>query len=589
MKYPKEYLDEIKVRVKVSTIVSKTISLKKRGKEFIGLSPFKNEKTPSFTVNDEKEFYHCFSTGEHGNVFDFLMKTQNLKFGEAVRTLANLAGMRPFMFTKKDEEREKKFNQYISLISKYSDICHLNLINNKNFKLQKYLENRKLSKELVKLFSLGYCENKTDIYEKLKNEYDENILKDSGLFYFDEKKKINIERFRNRLIFPIKDISGRTIAFGGRIYEDKKYLAKYINSPETDFFKKGSNLYNLHKVRKLTNNIDEVYLVEGYMDVIGLAKNQIENVVANLGTALTDKQINILYQFFDHIIICFDGDNSGYLAAVRAAESLIKELQPNKKISFLFLPEKEDPDTFVNKNGKEKFLKFSAENLISIFDFIYNHHKKNTDNNPTSLALFEKNLRRLANSIKDDYIKKYVLENFLEKISQLTPNLKKKKFVYKNSSKSLDITQKQFDKTKSLTLIEVKEFSVLCLILKNLKFFGKNLNLLKELKLFTNENSLILNRLISELEKNYMIQISEIDLDPQLIEKIFSFASIKYILEKNISDEKQISELFDEIRRDLKNYELEARITELEAKFSKDFSENTFEELKELKKLQKIN
>tara|TARA_A100000164_G_scaffold375053_1_gene409279 strand:+ start:2378 stop:4147 length:1770 start_codon:yes stop_codon:yes gene_type:complete len=589
MKYPKEYLDEIKVRVKVSTIVSKTISLKKRGKEFIGLSPFKNEKTPSFTVNDEKEFYHCFSTGEHGNVFDFLMKTQNLKFGEAVRTLANLAGMRPFMFTKKDEEREKKFNQYISLISKYSDICHLNLINNKNFKLQKYLENRKLSKELVKLFSLGYCENKTDIYEKLKNEYDENILKDSGLFYFDEKKKIYIERFRNRLIFPIKDISGRTIAFGGRIYEDKKYLAKYINSPETDFFKKGSNLYNLHKVRKLTNNIDEVYLVEGYMDVIGLAKNQIENVVANLGTALTDKQINILYQFFDHIIICFDGDNSGYLAAVRAAESLIKELQPNKKISFLFLPEKEDPDTFVNKNGKEKFLKFSAENLISIFDFIYNHHKKNTDNNPTSLALFEKNLRRLANSIKDDYIKKYVLENFLEKISQLTPNLKKKKFVYKNSSKSLDITQKQFDKTKSLTLIEVKEFSVLCLILKNLKFFGKNLNLLKELKLFTNENSLILNRLISELEKNYMIQISEIDLDPQLIEKIFSFASIKYILEKNISDEKQISELFDEIRRDLKNYELEARITELEAKFSKDFSENTFEELKELKKLQKIN
>ncbi len=589
MKYPKEYLDEIKVRVKVSTIVSKTISLKKRGKEFVGLSPFKNEKTPSFTVNDEKEFYHCFSTGEHGNIFDFLMKTQNLKFGEAVRTLANLAGMRPFMFTKKDEEREKKFNQYISLLSKYSEMCHFNLINSKILKLKEYLENRKLNTELIKLFSLGYCENKTDTYEKLKNVYGENILKDSGLFYFDEKKKIYIERFRNRLIFPIKDISGRTIAFGGRIHEDKNYLAKYINSPETDFFKKGSNLYNLDKVRKLTNNINEVYLVEGYMDVIGLTKNKITNVVANLGTALTDKQINILYQFFDHIIICFDSDNSGYLAAVRAAESAIKELQPNKKISFLFLPEKEDPDTFVNKNGKDKFLKFSKENLISIFDFIYNHHKKNTDNNPTSLALFEKNLRRLAYSIKDNYIKKYVLENFLEKISQLTPHLKKKNFVFKNSSKSLDITQKQFDKTKSLTLIEVKEFSILCLILKNLKFFSKNLNLLKELKLFTNENSLILNKLILELEKNYMLQIDEIDLDPQLIEKIFSFASIKYILEKNISDENQISELFDEIRRDLKNYELESRIAELEMKFSKDFSENTFEELKELKKLQKIN
>ena len=149
MKYPKEYLDEIKARVKVSTVVSKTVNLKKRGKEFVGLSPFKNEKTPSFTVNDEKEFYHCFSTGAHGNIFDYLMKTQNLKFGEAVKTLASLAGMQPYLFSKKDEEREKKFNEYVTVISKYVDFSHQNLLKSNNQKLKNYLKN--LKNNLVKM------------------------------------------------------------------------------------------------------------------------------------------------------------------------------------------------------------------------------------------------------------------------------------------------------------------------------------------------------------------------------------------------------------------------------------------------------
>ena len=237
MKYPKEYLDEIKARVKVSTVVSKTVNLKKRGKEFVGLSPFKNEKTPSFTVNDEKEFYHCFSTGEHGNIFDYLMKTQNLKFGEAVKTLASLAGMQPYLFSKKDEEREKKFNEYVTLISKYVDFSHQNLLKSNNQKLKNYLNKRNLNKHTIEKFKLGYVEFDTKLFEEFKKEFSEDALKESGLFYFDENKKIFVDRFRNRLIFPIKNIVGKFIGLGGRIIEDKDYLAKYINSPETLFFK----------------------------------------------------------------------------------------------------------------------------------------------------------------------------------------------------------------------------------------------------------------------------------------------------------------------------------------------------------------
>ena len=419
MKYPKEYLDEIKTRLKVSTVVSKSVSLKRRGKEFVGLSPFKNEKTPSFTVNDEKEFYHCFASGEHGNIFDFLMKTQNLKFGEAVKTLANLAGMRPYLFSKKDEEREKKFKEYTSILSKYSEICHEIIIKNKSLVVSKYLSKRNLNESIITKYKLGYSLYDDNLFEKFKKLFSEDSLKDSGLFYFDERKNKFIDRFRNRLIFPINNISGRPIGLGGRIIEQNNYLAKYINSPETPFFKKGSNLYNLDIARKLSNKSEKIYIVEGYMDVIGLSKNGIDNVVANLGTALTEKQIEILNQFFSHIIICFDSDDSGYKAAVKAAENNIINLKPDKKISFLFLPDGEDPDSFVNKNGKEFFQNYAQNNLIPVHELIFNTYKNDNDNSPSSLAIFEKKLRGLANSIKDELIKKYILEFFFGEVERV--------------------------------------------------------------------------------------------------------------------------------------------------------------------------
>ncbi len=591
MKYPKEYIEEIKTRLKVSTVVSKSVILKKRGKEYVGLSPFKNEKTPSFTVNDEKEFYHCFATSEHGNIFDFVMKTQNLRFGEAVKLLANLAGMQPYMFSKQDEEREKKWKEYSSIFIRYVDFYHEELLKNDSYSnVREYLKNRSLNKDQVKKFKIGYIDKNPNFFEKLKLDYSIEALVETGLFYLDEKKSNYVERFRGRLIFPINNISGQPIALGGRIIEKSDYLAKYINSPETFFFKKGSNLYNLDLARKLSNKSENIYLVEGYMDVVGLSKNGIENTVANLGTSLTDKQILTLNQFFNDIIICFDGDESGYKAALRAAENAIKDLKPEKQISFLFLPDGEDPDSFVNKNDKNYFIDYSKQNKIPIHQFIFSHYKKQTENNPSSMAIFDKKLRLIANTIKDDYIKKYVLEYFLDKISELTPHTSQsKKKYYIKKTRSLEKTKKHFNESQSLTAVELKEFSLLFLIMNNLKLMQENIHLIEDIKLFTKINKQIFDKVISKLKSGEPIEIDELNIDSQLIEKIIKFAPIKHILKNKNNSEHEIIELLDDISRDLNNYDLEFRIQELESKFSKDLSETTFNELKELKKKQNIN
>jgi len=326
------------------------------------------------------------------------------------------------------------------------------------------------------------------------------------------------------------------------------------------------------------------------MDVVGLRSKGIENAVANLGTSLTDRQVTVLNQFYDDLIICFDGDESGYKAAVRAAENLIKELKPEKQISFLFLPDKEDPDSYVNKNGKDHFLEFTKKNKILIHNFLFDHYKNQTKNEPSSLAIFEKTIRSIANSIKDKFIKKYVLESFLEKISSLTPNANynKNKNTFKKI-KSLKSTQKYFNETKNLSSIEIKEFSFLYLIINNLALIKNNLNLVQNVKLFSDENKIIYEVMLKKLSNGGEITINDLSIDQEIINKISKYASIKHILNRLENDEFKILELLEEITRDIKNYELEVRIEELESKFSEDLNENTFNKIKELKKLQKIN
>jgi len=301
MKYPKEYLEEIKLRLKVSQVVAKSVKLKKRGKEFIGLSPFSNEKTPSFTVNDEKGFYHCFSSAEHGNIFDFLMKTKNYKFGDAVRTLAADAGMQPYRFTKQDEEKQNRWKIYNTILEKYANFCHEELMLGKYPEVLAYLNKRKTTKNEIIFFKIGYASANNNFYEKLKEEFDEKQISSSGIYYFDENNKKYVDRFRNRIIFPVKSLNGSVLAIGGRTLS-KTTFAKYINSPETEFYKKGNNLYNINAAKEFRSKSEEIFVVEGYMDVINLHKFGIQNVVANLGTAMTERQLDLIWKFFKNDI-----------------------------------------------------------------------------------------------------------------------------------------------------------------------------------------------------------------------------------------------------------------------------------------------
>ena len=228
MKYPKEYLDEIKLRLKVSQVVGKTVQLKKRGKEFVGLSPFKNEKSPSFTVNDEKEFYHCFSSGEHGNIFDFLMKTKSIGFGEAVRTLAAEAGMQPYRFSNFDQKKDLRFQTYKNIFRDYTNYFNQQLFDQNNQDAINYLFKRGLKKNIIEEFKLGYVPWKNNFYEDLLKKYNEEDINLTGLYYKNDKSGKFIDRFNSRVIFPVNNITGETIAFGGRIIRESK-LAKYIN------------------------------------------------------------------------------------------------------------------------------------------------------------------------------------------------------------------------------------------------------------------------------------------------------------------------------------------------------------------------
>jgi len=416
MKYPKSYLEEITQRLKVSDVVGSAVKLTKRGKEFVGLSPFTNEKTPSFTVNDEKGFYHCFSSGEHGGIFDFLTKIEKLTFGDAVRRLASKAGMSEYKFSKLDVETEKKVKRSEKIFQLFFNYCHKNIFTEENKNHLDYLLNRSLKKATIENFQLGFCDEGSRASNHfLKLGYHEKELIETGLFYLHEQKNILIPRFKNRIIFPIKNLFGEFIGCGGRTVLSS-VPAKYINSPETIFFKKGNNLYNFNNAKSENKNTDYLLIVEGYMDVVSLYNHDIKNVCASLGTAITDNQINLAWRNFKNIIICFDGDKSGFAAAYRAAEKLIKISKANHTVSFMIMPQGLDPDDYVGKFGKDGFNSL-VKKKKDITEFVFEYATKQLqDYSASSLADLEKRLMDIADTIEDVIIKKYYKGFFKNKI-----------------------------------------------------------------------------------------------------------------------------------------------------------------------------
>jgi len=588
MKYPKEYLDEIKLRLKVSQVVGQSVKLKKRGKEFVGLSPFSNEKTPSFTVNDEKGFYHCFSSAEHGNIFDFLMKVKNYKFGEAVRELATNAGMQPFKFTPQDQEKENRWKIYNSILEKYVNFCHEELLSNKYPEVLAYLIKRKITKKEIIFFKIGYSANDRNFLEKIKKDYTETQISSSGIYYLDENKKVYVNRFRNRIIFPVKNLNGSVFALGGRALS-KKTFAKYINSPETEFYKKGNNLYNINSAKE-SRNQEEVYIVEGYMDVVNLHKFGIKNVVANLGTALTEWQLDLVWRFFKKPIICLDGDESGKKAALRAAEKLFPLVKDNVNIYFLTLPENLDPDSFINEKGKESFLNF-AESKKEIHNFIWDSYYHNIEkNNPHSLTMFEKKIKSICSEVKDRTLAKYFLDDFTRKINELTPNINYRKnnfFKFNKLSNPLQKTKDIFKQSNKFTEKELKEFSILFLIMNNLDAFRKKIETISEINFSSDTTNELKNKMIDYLLSEKFFDKKKIDIEDfdmkfkETIELVIKNAPIKTI-SKNKSGE-EIMIVFEEIINEIKKIDLRKKIDSLEEEVSINLDEKLYSELLSLR------
>ncbi len=588
MKYPKEYLDEIKLRLKVSQVVGKTVQLKKRGKEFIGLSPFKNEKTPSFTVNDEKEFYHCFSTGEHGNIFDFLMKTKSFGFGEAVKTLAAEAGMQPYRFSTFDKKKDLRYKTYKNIFKDYRDNFSSQLFNKNNNEALEYLNRRGLKRDIIEEFRLGYVPWINNFYDELLKKYTQEEINLTGLYYKSDKTGKYVDRFNSRIIFPVNNISGETVALGGRIIKEGK-LAKYINSPETEFYKKGNMIYNLDKAKNLRSETDEVIIVEGYMDVVSVYASGIKNVIANSGTALTERQISLVWKFFSNPIICLDGDESGQKAASRIAERLFPLINENNKIYFSIMPEGQDPDDYIKQGGKASMLKLLKKKEI-IQSFIWNFYLSKIDKqNPYEISKFEKEIKKLSYRIQDETLKKYVLEDFLEKIKNLTPNQSYRKNYnyskFKNikNFKVLKETRILHQKRKDLSKLQIIEFSILFLILNYIDIASEKFEDLNDLEFLSKKNQDLKNMILSSIANDKKNEIkTKITNDYKaLVEEIKENTNIQ-IITKDKSQE-EVSNLFEDLIFDFKEQNNLKKIESLEKKLINNMDENSYSELIRLK------
>ncbi len=589
MKYPKEYLDEIKLRLKVSQVVGKTVQLKKRGKEFIGLSPFKNEKSPSFTVNDEKEFYHCFSSGEHGNIFDFLMKTKSVGFGEAVRTLAAEAGMQPHRFSNFDKKKDLRFQTYKNIFKEYSNYFHQQLFNSNNKEALEYLLKRDLKKNIIEEFQLGYVPWQNNFYEELLKKYSEEEINLTGLYYKNDKTGKFTDRFNSRVIFPVNNITGETIAFGGRIIRESK-LAKYINSPETEFYKKGNIIFNLDKAKDSRSETDEVLIVEGYMDVVSVYSSGIRNVIANSGTALTERQISLIWKFFSNPIICLDGDESGQKAALRIAEKLFSLINEKNKIYFSIMPDGTDPDEYIKQKGKDGLINLLKEKQI-IQSFIWNYHlSKINMSNPYEISKFEKEIKSLSYSIQDETLKKYVLEDFLEKLKKLTPiQSSRRDYKYSPYKKKQDFqvlkeTKLLHQKRKDLSRIQIIEFSILFIILNYFEIASEKLEDLSEIEFLAEKNEGLKKEITTYLVEGNDKEVINKKINnsyEKIIREINENSNIQIII-KNKNDE-EVANLLDELLKDHKEQSNLRKIESLEQKLINNLDESSYSELIKLK------
>lgn len=415
--FPNRFLDEIRARLSVSEIVGRKVKLIRKGKEYHGLCPFHNEKTPSFTVNDHKGFYHCFGCGAHGDVIRFLTDAGGVPFPEAVEQLARQAGLELPKADPKVIEKQKQEATLADVVAITAEWFAHHLTEKPPRYLQEYVKQRGLDPAMQKHFKLGFAPDSYDALQRYlkQKEIPLALIKAAGLLSSGHNG--DYDKFRNRLMFPIADARGRLVAFGGRILGDGN--PKYLNSPETSLFKKGELLYNYHHAKSKAFDVGRIVVAEGYMDVIALHKAGIEEAVAPLGTALTESQLRLLWKCADEPILCLDGDSAGQRAMERAAHLALPFLSAGKSLRFTILPSGMDPDDILKTEGAAALQKMiaAARPLSDVLWVI--EQQREPLKTPEQKANLEQRLEQLVATIQHAGVQNHYRMFFREKVWKL--------------------------------------------------------------------------------------------------------------------------------------------------------------------------
>ena len=420
MRFAPSFLEELKARLPVSEVVRRRVKLMKAGREWRGLSPFTSEKTPSFFVNDQKMAWFDFSSGRNGNIFDFLMATEGLSFPEAVERLAADAGLPLPKISPEAEEQDKRRAGLHEVLEFAARFFEGELLRDTGAKARAYLAGRGLGLETQKRFRLGYAPpDKFALRDALAAKgASREILVEAGLLIGGEDIAVPYDRFRDRVMFPICDRSGRVVAFGGRALE-KDVQAKYLNSPETPLFHKGGLLYNHHHARQAAHEKGAVIAVEGYIDVIAMAVAGFPHTVAPLGTALTEAQCMLLWKMAEEPVLCFDGDRAGRKAAYRAVDIALPLIGPGRSLRFALLPEGQDPDDLARSGGTAAIEDVLGQ-ALPLVDLIW---LRETEGDalatPERRAGLERRLTELCGAIQDETLRRYYAADFRDRLAAL--------------------------------------------------------------------------------------------------------------------------------------------------------------------------
>jgi DNA primase len=420
MRFSPEFLDDLKSRLPVSEVVGRRVKLKKAGREWKGLSPFGKEKTPSFFVNDQKQAWFDFSSQKNGNIFDFLMQTEGVSFPEAVERLASMAGVALPRFTPEAEAREDRRKTLHDVVEIAAKFFEATLQSRNGAKGRGYLADRAIEPATQVKFRIGYAPpDRFALKEHLGAQgISADDMIEAGLLVSGEDIPVPYDRFRDRVMFPITDLRGRVIAFGGRALE-KDVPAKYLNSPETPLFHKGSNLYNGAAARQATHDGAKLIVVEGYVDVIAMVSAGYPATVAPLGTALTEDQLALLWKMSDEPVLCFDGDGAGRRAAYRALDLALPHVKPGKTVAFALLPEGQDPDDLVRSGGREAVAEVIGA-ARSLSDTLWMRETEGGGfGTPERRAALDQRIADVTNVIADPSVRKYYRQDLDARIATL--------------------------------------------------------------------------------------------------------------------------------------------------------------------------